>query len=72
MITITWLGTASILIEACGQKMLFAPFVELDGGSNPNTLEDFEGGSDIGVTHGHLDHLFFISELGEGREARRR
>ena len=66
MITITWFGTASILIEACGQKLLFDPFVELNGGSNPNTLEDFEGVSDICVTHGHLDHLFFVPELVEG------
>ena len=69
MIKITWLGTASILIEACGQKLLFDPFVELEGGSNPNTLEDFEGVSDICVTHGHLDHLFFIPELAEGQDA---
>ena len=62
MITITWFGTASILIEACGQKLLFDPFVELNGGSNPNTLEDFEGVGDICVTHGHLDHLFFVPE----------
>ena len=69
MIKITWLGTASILIEACGQKLLFDPFVELEGGSNPNTLEDFEGVSDICVTHGHLDHLCFIPELAEGQDA---
>lgn len=69
MITITWLGTASILIEACGQKVLFDPFVELAGGRNPNTLEDFEGVSDICVTHGHVDHLFFIPELVEGQDA---
>ena len=49
MITITWFGTASILIEACGQKLLFDPFVELNGGSNPNTLEDFEGVGDIWI-----------------------
>ena len=69
MITITWFGTASILIEACGQKLLFDPFVELNGGSNPNTLEDFEGVGDICVTHGHLDHLFFVPELVEGQDA---
>ena len=69
MIKITWFGTASILIEACGQKLLFDPFVELEGGSNPNTLEDFEGVSDICVTHGHLDHLFFVPELAEGQDA---
>lgn len=69
MIKITWLGTASILLEACGQKLLFDPFVELAGGSNPNTLEDFEGVRDICITHGHLDHLFFVPELVEGQDA---
>ena len=57
MIKITWLGTASILLEACGQKLLFDPFVELAGGSNPNTLEDFEGVRDICITHGHPPYI---------------
>ena len=66
---ITWLGTASIRIESCGQRLLFDPFVQLAGGSNPNTLEDFEGVTDICVTHGHVDHLFFVPQLVEASDA---
>ena len=55
---ITWFGTASILLESEGEKLLFDPFVQLAGGSNPNSLEDFPADTDICITHGHVDHLF--------------
>lgn len=60
---ITWFGTASILLEAEGEKLLFDPFVQLAGGSNPNSLEDFPADTDICITHGHVDHLFFLPDL---------
>ena len=65
---ITWYGTASVLLEAEGEKLLFDPFVQLAGGSNPNTLEDFPSDADICITHGHVDHLFFVPELLEKRD----
>ena len=60
---ITWFGTASILLESEGEKLLFDPFVHLAGGSNPNSLEDFPADTDICITHGHVDHLFFLPDL---------
>ncbi len=66
---ITWLGTASILIEAEKEKILFDPFVELAGGSNPNTEEDFKGVTDVCITHGHVDHLFATPQLIEEQDA---
>lgn len=60
---ITWYGTASILLESEGERLLFDPFVELAGASNPNSLEDFVQETDICITHGHVDHLFFIPEI---------
>ena len=60
---ITWFGTASILLESEGEKLLFDPFVQLAGGSNPNSLEDFPADTDICITHGHVDHLFFLPDL---------
>lgn len=66
---ITWLGTAAIRIEAGGERLLFDPFVELAGSSNPNSLEDFLEDTDICITHGHVDHLFFVPELVEGADA---
>lgn len=66
---ITWYGTASILVESEGERLLFDPFVELAGGSNPNSLEDFVKETDICITHGHVDHLFFIPEILERADA---
>ncbi|MDO4331870.1 MAG: MBL fold metallo-hydrolase [Eubacteriales bacterium] len=67
---ITWLGTASIRIEAEGEKILFDPFVQLVGGENPNCIEDFLQDDTICITHGHLDHLMeapeFLEEEGAG------
>ena len=66
---ITWYGTASILLESEGERLLFDPFVELAGASNPNSLEDFVQETDICITHGHVDHLFFIPEILEQADA---
>lgn len=54
---ITWLGTASIRVEAAGERLLFDPFVQLAGGENPNRIEDFLEDDTIWITHGHFDHL---------------
>ena len=60
---ITWNGTASVMLEAAGEKLLIDPFVELKGGTNPNTLEDYLDFDTILITHGHFDHLYFVPEL---------
>lgn len=66
---ITWYGTASILIEAEGERILFDPFVQLLGGENPNSIDDFLQEETICITHGHLDHLMeapeFLEEEGQ-------
>lgn len=60
---ITWLGTASLILEVSGERILFDPFVELRGGENPNTLEDFIKEETIFITHGHFDHLYFVPQI---------
>ena len=60
---ITWYGTASVLLEAAGERILFDPFVQIRGGENPNSLDDFAGEKYICVTHGHLDHLMEVTEF---------
>ncbi len=60
---ITWLGTASVRIEAEGERILFDPFVQLLGGENPNSIDDFLQDEIICITHGHLDHLMEVPEF---------
>lgn len=66
---ITWLGTASIRIEAEDERVLFDPFVQFIGGENPNCIEEFLEDETICVTHGHLDHLMEVTEFLEEESA---
>lgn len=67
-----WFGTASILLEQDGKKLLFDPFLSLnDKGFKPPAGELAEV-SNILVTHGHLDHIADIPAIlkrGDGNAA---
>ena len=58
-----WHGTASV--EAvCGQgRILFDPFVPLKGSPVDVKLADFDGFTDIFVTHGHIDHISDLPKI---------
>ena len=58
-----WHGTASIEIGHDGGRLLFDPFVPLSGSPVPVTVEEFDGFTDILVTHGHLDHIADIPQI---------
>jgi len=58
-----WHGTAAIEMR-CGQgKLLFDPFVPLKHSPVDVKIEEFDGFSDIFITHCHLDHLVNIPEI---------
>ena len=60
---IIWHGTASVeLISDCG-RILFDPFVPLKGSPVPVKIDDFDGFTDIFVTHGHFDHITSLTEI---------
>ncbi|MGN1235783.1 MAG: MBL fold metallo-hydrolase [Christensenellaceae bacterium] len=67
---LTWFATASIALEEDDARLLFDPFLTLNGAENRTTKEEFAPFEQVFVTHGHLDHLYSIPELAREREMR--
>lgn len=57
MINLTWLGTATILIDVDGEKLLFDPFFRMNDKLERPELEEFCSADFIFNTHSHFDHL---------------
>ncbi len=60
-----WHGTASVEIRCESGHILFDPFVPLEGSETKTGIEDFDGCTDIFVTHGHFDHIVNIPKVCE-------
>lgn len=58
-----WHGTASIEAVCAQGRILFDPFVPLKGSPVKVTIDEFDGFSDIFVTHCHLDHVADLPEI---------
>lgn len=60
---ITWYGTAAIKIHNSHGSILFDPFVPLSGSDISTVLSDYDGATDIFVTHGHFDHITHLPSV---------
>ena len=60
---IIWHGTASVELISDFGRILFDPFVPLKGSPVPVRIEDFDGFTDVFVTHGHFDHIASLPEI---------
>ena len=58
-----WHGTASIEVVSGCRRILFDPFVPLLGSNVPVTIQDFDGFTDIFITHGHVDHISDLPKI---------
>lgn len=55
---VTWLGTASLLFENAGRKILFDPYLRsFNPALSPFPLEDIGDVEAIFITHPHFDHF---------------
>ena len=60
---LTWMGTATFVLESGDQKILFDPFLQLAGGETAVSAGELTGYDTIFVTHCHFDHLYEAEEL---------
>lgn len=60
---LTWYGTATILIEVKGEKLLFDPFFRRNKNLPQPTLEEFCNVDYIFNTHPHFDHLCDLPKI---------
>ena len=67
---IKWFGTATIIIEQDGTKLLFDPFLTLNEKVFKPPIDELSTIENIMVTHGHLDHIVDIPVIlkhGDGK-----
>ena len=58
-----WYGTATILLEQDGVRLLFDPFFSLNNRDLTHLIEESSAVEYILITHGHLDHIAGIPEI---------
>jgi len=62
---IIWHGTASIEMVNDTGRILFDPFIPLEGSEIDVSIDEFDGFTDILITHGHFDHIIDLPEIYE-------
>lgn len=58
-----WHGTAAVEVVCARGRILFDPFVPLPGAETAGKIDDYDGFTDIFVTHGHFDHIADLPEI---------
>jgi len=58
-----WYGTATILVEQDGTRLLFDPFITLNDNNFKPPIDELSEVENILITHGHIDHIAAIPEI---------
>ena len=61
-----WYGTATLLFESGGTRLLFDPYCKHFAHSAPVPLEEARTADAIFITHAHLDHFCDVDVFSEG------
>lgn len=70
MIKFTWYGTASVLLDLDGEKILFDPFFRMNSKLEQPKLEEFCDVDYIFNTHPHFDHLCDLPKILKNTKAK--
>jgi len=63
-VTLTWLGTASVLLRSGGGAIVFDPYMQDGNAAQRGALRNAVlSAHSVFITHGHLDHLASVPEL---------
>nr|AGS52244.1 hypothetical protein [uncultured bacterium contig00056] len=68
---IKWYGTASILLEHDGSRLLFDPFIPINKKAYKPPIEELAAIENIFITHGHYDHVSDVPAIfkkGNGKQ----
>lgn len=63
MISITWFGTATILIKSNDKNILFDPFIRYSKLNDIEYINRLSNFKNILITHGHIDHTLHLEKL---------
>ncbi|MCQ2771247.1 MAG: MBL fold metallo-hydrolase [Clostridia bacterium] len=55
--TLTWYGTASLLISSENSQVLIDPFIPMRGGPLKVDIDEYSKHTNILITHAHFDHI---------------
>lgn len=70
MIELTWFGTATILLNVDGEKLLFDPFFRRNKKLEQPDIKEFRQVDYIFNTHSHFDHLCDVPKILEKSKAK--
>lgn len=70
MIKLKWLGTATILLDIDGEKLLFDPFFRMNKKCEQPAPETFTKVDYIFNTHSHFDHLRDVPQILKATDAK--
>ena len=70
MIVFSWFGTATVLIEVNGEKLLFDPFFRMNKKLEQPDLSEFCDVDYIFNTHPHFDHLCDLPQILQNTNAK--
>lgn len=63
----TWYGTASLMLESGGTRLLFDPYLKRNPKLPPLPIDEANTADAVFITHPHFDHFIDIDSFSQGK-----